>query len=422
MAELPSGSDVVVVGAGIVGTAVAARLSAAGCEVCVLDRASPGAGSSSSGEGNVLLSDKLPGPDLAIARRGVALWRELAAAVGPTGPGAGGSGRPGADLAGARSTGAEFEFDPKGGLVVALDDEQFARLQALAAAQREAGAIAEVLDPAELRSIEPNLAPGLAGGVWYPEDCQVQPMLVVAHQVAVTRARGGRVAGDTEALGCRLDGDGRIIALRTSGGEITVGTAVVNAAGPWSGVLAERLGSSLPVVPRRGHVLVTEPVAGVTGHKVYEAGYVGSIHADDRAGFTCSSVVESTASGTMLLGSSREFAGWSRATDPAVVAAIAARAVALFPMLARVRLMRTYLGFRPATPDRLPVIGWDGSVGALVHATGHEGAGVGLCQVTAEAVECLLLGQKPPLDLAPFDPARFAGHPAASAHADGAAR
>ena len=184
----------------------------------------------------------------------------------------------------------------------------------------------------------------------------------------------------------------------------------MNASGPWAGEVARHLGTAVPVEPRRGHVLVTEPEPLFVRHKVYEAGYVSTVH-DDGTGLACSAVVEATRSGTMLLGSSREFVGFSRELDPEVIRTIAARAVALFPDLARARLMRAYVGFRPTTPDRLPIIGADRSVGGVYHATGHEGAGIGLALVTAEIVETLVLGQTPPMDLAPFAPERFAAVP-----------
>jgi glycine/D-amino acid oxidase-like deaminating enzyme len=181
---------------------------------------------------------------------------------------------------------------------------------------------------------------------------------------------------------------------------------IVNAAGPWGGELAERLGAAVPVTPRRGHVLVTEPVRSITDHKVYDASYVGDILGGGGS-WTVSAVVEATASGTMLLGSSREFVGYSRVTNQAIVAAIASRAIALFPCLDDVQLMRTYMGFRPATPDGLPIIGRDANIPGLFHATGHEGAGIGLSEVTAEVIEDLVLGRQSVVDLTPYSPGRF---------------
>ncbi|MDA8312815.1 MAG: FAD-dependent oxidoreductase [Actinomycetota bacterium] len=380
--ELPAGADVVVVGAGIVGAAIAARLARAGAEVCLLERSGPAAGSSSSGEGNLLVSDKLPGPELDLALRSLVLWQEVDAEAAE-----------------------RIELERKGGLVVAWDEAQLAALQALAAAQEAAGVAIRHLGGTELVDAEPHLSGEVAGAVFYEADSQVQPMYAVAHLLAQAAANGCRMMRGTEVCGWRTTPRGSQ-ALETTLGSLRVGTAVVNAAGSWAGELAARLGSDLPVAPRRGHVLVTEPMPVVTAHKVYEADYVGSIH-DQDDGWRCSSVVEATASGTMLLGSSRELVGWSAVPDPQIVASIAARAIRLFRGLAAAKLLRTYVGFRPATPDRLPAIGWDARVPGLLHATGHEGAGIGLSLATAEAVQCLLCKTVPPVGLQPFDPARF---------------
>jgi len=381
--ELPSSVDVLVIGAGIIGTAIGARLASHDISVCVLDRYEPAAGCSSAGEGNVLVSDKLPGADLALALRSVRLWRELGARLGE-----------------------QIEFDPKGGLVVAHTGEELAELFALARDQQLQGVRVRFLDSDELLTIEPSLTEGLAGGVFYDDDAQVQPMRAVSAYVAETRRLGGRVVVGTEVLGAEYDPERRIRYVTTNAGRVEAGTWVVNAAGPWAGELAGRLGTTIPVVPRRGHILVTEPVSPITKYKVYEASYVGGIHNQARD-WTVSSVVEATVSGTMLLGSSRESVGFSTTTNPAIVAAIARRAIALFPCLESVRLMRTYFGFRPATPDRLPIIGQDTSIPGLLHATGHEGAGIGLAEATAEAIENLVLGRASVIDLAPFSPGRF---------------
>ena len=370
-------------GAGIVGTAIAARLAAAGLDVTVVDRAGPAAGTSSSGEGNLLVSDKLPGPELAIALRGIDLWRQVG-----------------------EQAGASIEFEKKGGLIVAHDEAALQDLWSLALSQREQGAIVDLVAGEELQQLEPALSRDLAGGVVYEQDSQVQPMLAVAWHVSQIVEHGGRIVAGVEVLAAERDGGGAISALVTTAGKVAIGGWVVNAAGPWAGELANRVGSKIPVEPRRGHVLVTEPLPPLVRRKVFEASYIGSIHQSDAA-WTCSSVIEATASGTMLLGSSRESVGFSPVLNGEIVSAIARRSIALVPGLAHARLMRAYVGFRPATPDRLPIIGADPAVGRLVHATGHEGAGVGLAQVTAELVETVVLGQTAALDIATFAPDRF---------------
>jgi D-hydroxyproline dehydrogenase subunit beta len=389
---LPPTADVVVIGAGLVGAACALALVSAGCTVCVVDKVGPVGGTTAGGEGNILVSDKLPGPELSLALRSAVLWRQLA-----------------------DEAGGAFEFEPKGGVIVAAGEAQLAALRRLAASQRREGVSVEDLDGENLRSAEPHIAAGLPGGAFYPQDCQVQPVLAAGWHLAEAQRRGASFGWGAEVLGSEHAG-GRVIAVQTSQGRIAVG-AVINAAGPWSGLVADRLGASLPVRPRRGHILVTEPLPPMIQRKVYEANYVDTVISDTE-GPQCSAVVESTKAGTILIGSSREFAGFDRQPSLDILAELAARATRIFPFLARVRGMRCYVGFRPGSPDHLPLIGPDSSVGGLLHASGHEGAGIGLAPATAELVRALLTGAAPAVDPAPFAPSRLAV-PAAPAAAAG---
>ncbi len=383
--ELPRSCEVAVVGGGIVGTAVAARLAIAGVEVCLLERSGFAAGASSAGEGNLLVSDKLPGPELDFSIRSLQLWHEIA-----------------------EKAGSLIELEEKGALVVAQGPAQVEALNSLAEAHRARGVRVDVLAPEGLLEVEPDLCARLAGGAYYPGDCQVQPMLAVQYQADELARCGGQVALRAEVLGVARRGRGGEVAeLETSAGAISVGRHVVNAAGAWAGELARRLGDKIPVGPRKGHVLVTEPLAPFLRHKVYEASYLGSVHAGEE--LSCAAVVESTPAGTVLIGSSRQSVGFADEVDYSVVGELARRAVALVPALASARVMRAYVGFRPATPDRLPVIGPSSVVPNLLYATGHEGAGILLSQVTAEVAADLVLGREPTLDWRPFSPARFAG-------------
>jgi glycine/D-amino acid oxidase-like deaminating enzyme len=183
--------------------------------------------------------------------------------------------------------------------------------------------------------------------------------------------------------------------------------AIVNAAGVWAPAVARLAGSDLPVAPRRGAILVTEPLAPLIRHKVYAADYVAAV-SSAAEGLLVSPVIEGTPSGTILVGSSRERVGFDADVPVALLRALAAAAVALFPALAGVRALRAYHGFRPYCPDHLPVIGPDAAVPGLWHATGHEGAGIGLAPATAALVVAGLTATTPPIDPRPFDPGRFA--------------
>ena len=159
-------------------------------------------------------------------------------------------------------------------------------------------------------------------------------------------------------------------------------------------------------MPRRGFILVTEPLPPVIRHKVYSADYVANVASSD-AGLETSPVVEGTRSGTVLIGASRERVGFSRTISLPVVRQLAAQAIELFPLLSSINLMRVYLGFRPYCPDHLPIVGADERVPGLLHACGHEGAGIGLAPATGEMIAALLAQRAPSVDDAAFGPGRF---------------
>ncbi|MBW5487063.1 NAD(P)/FAD-dependent oxidoreductase, partial [Streptomyces bambusae] len=193
--------------------------------------------------------------------------------------------------------------------------------------------------------------------------------------------------------------------VRTARRELRAG-AVVNAAGTWGGAVAELAGVALPVLPRRGFVLVTEPLPRVVRHKVYAADYIADV-ASGSAALQSSGVVEGTPSGPVLIGATRERVGFDRSLSVQALRRLAAQAAALFPVLADVRVLRTYHGFRPYLPDHLPAIGPDPRVPGLLHACGHEGAGIGLAPATGTLITAALTATTPPLDPTPFRPDRF---------------
>ncbi|MGI5169822.1 NAD(P)/FAD-dependent oxidoreductase [Spirillospora sp. CA-253888] len=376
---------VVVLGAGIVGAACARELARRGMEVTVLDRGGPAAATTAHGEGNVLLSDKGPGPELELAKLSRRLWPEILAEGGAHA------------RAGVRAD--AVEWDAKGGIVVATTDAGARELARFADSQRAAGVTAETLDAAALAEAEPHLTRDFALAVHYPEDAQVQPSGAAAFLLDGALRAGAELRTGCEVLGAVTSG-GRLTGVRTSAGTVE-GDAFVNATGPWSGAVAARLGAPVDVRPRRGEVLVTTPQPPLVFHKVYDADYVGAVGSGAEE-LQASAVVESTRAGTVLLGSSRRRVGFDDRLRPEVLAVIARKALRLYPCLEGAPVMRAYGGFRPYVPDHLPVIGPDPRLPGLWHAGGHEGAGIGLSPGTALLLADLLTGAAPPTDPAPF--------------------
>ncbi len=372
---------VVVLGAGIVGAACARELTLAGFDVVVVDRGRPAGGTTSHCEGNILVSDKGPGAELELAKLSIALWPQVVAEIADE------------DARAASS----IEYDPKGGIVVATTDDGAVALAAFAASQP--GVRAEPLSPKELADAEPALTREVTAAFHYPEDAQVQPAGAALALLGSALRHGARLRSDTEVVGATVH-NRRITGVRVRG-EVIEADVVVNAAGPWAGQVSACLGAPIAVRPRRGEVLVTTPMPGVVRHKVYDADYVGAVGADSGE-LQTSAVVESTWGGTVLIGSSRRRVGFDDTIRPEVLSAIAVKALRLFPSLADAAIMRAYGGFRPYVDDHLPVLGEDPRLGNLWHATGHEGAGIGLSVGTARLLRELLTGTEPAMPVAEF--------------------
>ncbi len=375
-------ADAVVVGAGIVGASCAFFLAQGGLKVALVERGGIASGTSGSGEGNILVSDKEPGAELVLAQQGCLLWKTLASFLPE-----------------------DFEFEEKGGVVVAETDVHLHGLTERTAALCDAGVTAQMLTDAELRELEPHLAHDLAGAAYFPQDAQVQPMLACAALVKHARQHGTLLLDHTEVTAVERDTQGAIRVVLTSQGPITT-PRLINAAGPWSSQLAALVGLDLPIQPRKGHIVVTEPLPRLVHHKVFEASYSDTVNSSE-ADLQVASVVEGTKSGTILLGSSRQLVGFDPTVEVRVVQAIVQRAVRYFPILAHAHALRTYVGFRPFAPDHLPVIGAVLDVPGYYVNAGHEGAGIGLGPISGKLLSQLILGQALDMDLTPFLPARF---------------
>ncbi|MVU82416.1 FAD-dependent oxidoreductase [Nocardia sp. ET3-3] len=377
------GVGVLIIGAGIIGCAIADRLALAGASVRICEAGGLASGTTAHGEGNVLVSDKGAGPELELSRLSRRLWPEVLARIARTMP----------------EEAAAVEWDPKGGIVVATDAAGAAALADFAAGQRAVGLHCEDLDADQLAQAEPALTRDVTGSVHYPDDAQVQPVGAAAALIGSAAAAGAVIETRCVVTGSIVR-DGRLIGVRTSRGP-RYAEVVINAAGPWSGRVAQRLGAPIAVRTRRGDVLITAPMPPTVFHKVYDADYVGAVGSSE-AELQSSAVIESTHGGPILLGSSRRECGFDNRLRPDSMAAIARRALRLYPVLADAAIMRAYGGFRPFFADHLPVIGPDPRLPGLWHATGHEGAGIGLSIGTAQVLTRALAGRAGELDIAPF--------------------
>lgn len=361
--------DVTVVGGGLVGMLTALRLARSGLSVTVLDHEFPGAGSTGAAMGHLVVMDDSDA-QLALCAWSRSQWDALVATL----PHA-------------------AEYQPTGTLWLAASEAELAAAVAKAAVFKEHGVAAEVLDERSLMAVEPHLRRDLAGALRVPGDG-------ICYPPGIIRALLVDAAAASVQIVCQ-----RAIALKpgvvvcADGSRISTGSVVVAA-----GAQSAELVPDLPVVPRRGHLVITDGGPDLVRHQLVELGYLHTAHT--LGGASVAFNVQPRRDGQVLIGSSRELVGFAPQINRDLVARMVGRAIAFLPALGRRTICRTWVGFRPATPDALPLIGrWPAIPGVWI-ATGHEGLGITMAPGTADLIAADLLGGKPPVDPAPYRPDR----------------
>lgn len=364
-------ADVIVIGAGIVGAACAHMLARHGLDVLVLDARLGGA--TAAGMGHLVVMDDNPA-ELALSQASLALWHDW----GP---------RMMADQPGCAYTNC-------GTLWLAANDAEMAGAEEKARRLQHHGLACELLDAAALRRLEPALRPDLQGALKVSGDSLVYAPL--AAQWLLQHAP--RPIRTEQAEAARIDGDGRV---QLADGSWRTAGAVVLAAG----IHATRFCPELPIRPKKGHLLITDRYPGTVRHQLVELGYISNAHQTE--GTSVAFNLQPRPTGQLLLGSSRQFDTTDPAVDEDVLARMLRRALDYMPPLAELNAIRTWTGFRAATPDSLPIIGRHPHHERLWLAVGHEGLGVTTAPATAELLAAQITGGSLPLDPAPFAAQRF---------------
>jgi sarcosine oxidase subunit beta len=367
-------ADVVVLGAGIIGTTIAMQLARHDVDVLVIESENaPGMGSSGRCDGNVLLQTKHDDVLLRMTLDSIEAYR-----------------RWGDELEG------DLRFEQVGSLVFMTADDQMDTARDRLDHLHGLGISADLVNGDELRELEPNLVGDLPGAIYCHEDAEVYPPAVVAALVVEARRRGARLLSRTRAQELLVDGHGGVRGVRTSAGVVHT-RCVVNALGPWSaGLSVPPTAPTVPVLPRQGVLIVTEEHHGIIRHNIREASYMTDRSGHDAShGAKVSFAAEPTYRGNLLLGSSRRFAGFDVSVGMTLITAMMERALHFVPALRRVHIVRTFAGLRPWTPDNLPLVGPCAEVPGYILATGHEGEGIGLAPATADLDVAAVLENRP---------------------------
>lgn len=362
--------DVAIVGAGIVGAACADELARRGMRVAIVDRDVVGGGATAAGMGHVVVMDDSEA-QFALTRYSQKLWQRLRGELPEN-----------------------VEYEQCGTIWVAADEEEMTEVQRKHAFYGAREVLTEILNARTLREIEPNLREGMAGGLLVPEDVVVYPP--GAARFLVERAQGRGAELKLGASVRRVE-DGRVEC--DNGTEIRA-DRVVNAAGVRAGLLT----SGVEIKQRKGHLVITDRYAGFLRHQLVELGYLKSAHSvtSDSVAFN----VQPRRTGQILIGSSRQYGAEHKKVDHEMLVRMLERAREYMPALGGMSVVRTWTGFRAATPDKLPLIGpWPGDK-TLYLATGHEGLGITTSLATARILADQITGAVPEIPIEPYLPSR----------------
>ncbi len=254
---------------------------------------------------------------------------------------------------------------------------------------RELGVPAEVLDAKATAALDPGATMDIAGSVFFPKDCHLQPKL---HVAAMERQLGDSLL-DAEVIGWRREGS-RIAAVRTSSGEVA-GDEFILAGGSWSPDIVRGLGLRLPMQAGKGYSLTLPKPVELPG--------ICSILTEARVAVT-------PMGGALRVGGTMEIAGLNERVSPRRVAGIVKALPQYYPRFRAEDFegIEPWCGLRPCSPDGLPYLGRTRAAENLIVATGHAMMGLSLAPVTGELVGQFVDGEPPRFDLALLSPDRYA--------------
>jgi glycine oxidase len=365
-------SDIVVIGAGIVGCAAAYELARRGASVQIVDDRPAGMGATQASAGVLApyIEAHEEDPLLELAVRSLDLFDAFVARVAST-------------------SGARIEYQRRGTLDVALNDETMRRFRSMAERLARRGVPAEILDAASAHAAEPLVGDGIVGG-----------LLIPSHGYVVAGELTRALAAAARRHGAQLIEHGRVRRVSEKGGDLIVetergsltGNGVVLAAGSWSGLIEiTGVADRVPVRPVRGQLLQMA-WNGAPLRRVTWAERCYLVPWED---------------GTLLVGATVEEAGFDERTTAAGVRDLIEAACEVVPHAWTAGFVAARAGLRPATSDDLPIIGPSTVVQNLMYATGHYRNGVLLAPLTAELVaDAMLDGRIDPL-LSRTNPQRF---------------
>jgi sarcosine oxidase subunit beta len=354
-----SGFDVVVIGGGVIGTSIAYHAAKRGLTVGLFEQGPLAAGASGASMG----------------LRSIWVWSHLL----PLDSGLRNDQR---FIDFVHDTGEDIELDTGGRIIVANSEDDLGYMHEFVARLQKRGIEIRLLDQAEIREIEPNLSPRVIGAAWSPIGGNAMPIKMTYGLARAAKRLGASIFTHTPVTGVEIAG-GRAVGIRT-GGRRYDAQWVVNAAGAWCSAIGQMAGIDVPVVPRKGQIMLLSSPAGLVRHGI------ASLH---RPGpqQTGGTNIRPTPHGQILCGGTSEYAGFDVSAREENIHDIARRCVDLVPALSKLSVLRSWAGVRPRTSDGEFIISGSGQLDNFLVATGHDFVGVTHSLVTGELITELII-------------------------------
>ncbi len=370
-------ADVIIIGGGVIGASIAYYLTKLGVKPVLLERGDICAGTSGACDKAISMQSKNPGLHLDLALESSAMF-----------PGLG------------EELGADLDYHRYGGMIAIENERQMAIMEKFVERQKNHGLPVEILSGDEARKRQPAFAPSVIAATYSPADAEVSPLKLTFAFARAARRGGADIRTGAEVRGL-LTNAGRVEGVVTQAGEVRAGV-VVNAAGVFAPAVGRMAGLELPIKPRRGQIIVTEPMPPMVHGEIWSARYIVAkynpemIRSEDpeAADLGVGLAAGQTAEGTLLIGGTREFVGYDTAVTPEATAAVLRHAVSILPFLAKVHVIRTFAGLRPYTPDGMPILGPVDGLEGFVMAAGHEGDGIALAPITGKMLAAYIAGDE----------------------------
>jgi len=388
--------DVVVIGAGAIGTSVAYHLSKEGYRTALMERGDIASGSSSHCDAVGLICDKLPGIDTQMGQASIDYFGEIA-----------------------KQFEYDFEYTPKGCLYVCETEPEFEAASAYCEKQNADGYPLRMVRTAELCEMEPHIAPDLCGALYTPPSgsIAVSPYKLCFAFTNEAQKLGLEVYSYCDIQKITLnDKTNAVESIQTNYGIVKT-KRIVNCAGAWAPFIGTLTGLSIPIEPRKGTNLVSEQTGRLCNNKILEYGYMMSKFDSILFRRNVSPLVEKlniafnleyTHSNNLLVGGNRLFRSYDIRSEIETMKAISERAVRFYPELADIKCIRSYSGVRPFVIDHLPIVSNVDSIPGYYIAAGHEGDGICFSPITGRFMAQIISGKEIDFDISKLDFARFA--------------